>query len=279
MIEALAAPAHATFLPRYIRGLYAVALKRSWQWIWPRPIVRSIPGVGLMRLRPNSIVSYRLGVFGIWEPAISHFMRSRISNGAVCIDVGANIGYFSLLMSRASPDGRVYAIEPSPVIRSELDENIALNGMRNIVVVPFGISDRTEKLAFHVESGDRGSSRFTSDGEHELELRTLTDVVPAEHLARAEILKIDVEGMEDRVLAHVLSIIEQFPGRLTICAEIRLDDNLRTLLRGFTDRGFKVVILQNEYSSFFYAKNAVSPPQPLGVLTDGMYDLAIFRDA
>ena len=65
VIEALAYPVRATFIPGIVRGAYAVVLKRAWEWLWPEPVLRLVPFVGWMKLRPNSIVSCRLGIFGV----------------------------------------------------------------------------------------------------------------------------------------------------------------------------------------------------------------------
>jgi FkbM family methyltransferase len=230
-----------------------------------------------MTLRPNSTVSYRLGVFGVWEPVVSQFMREHISDGAVCIDIGANIGYYTLLMSHASPHGIIYAIEPSPPILSELNANVAMNGYTNVVVVPYGVSDKVETLNFHLKDHNRGSSAFAEDGEVRLELWPLADVVPPEHLARTEMLKIDVEGMEDRVMAHVFDILDKFPRRLTICAELRIDPSIRALLAQFQQAGFTSYVLENEYSSFFYASTKNRSPRPMTDLPDGMHDVALVR--
>ena len=289
VLQRLSRPARDPQIQPQLRAAYAVGLKRAWQHFWRRPVTCFIPSVGLMRLWPNNTVSFRLGIFEIWEPHITKFIRSRIRDGAVCIDVGANIGYYSLLMSRTSPSGKIYAVEPSPKIRAELDENLRLNGCTNVVVVPYGISDREEVLAFRTKEKNHGSSAFMENGDQFLALKPLASVIPEGDIAKTEILKIDVEGMEDRVLGDVLRLLPLFPQHLTICAELRLDSQIRQLLESFFNNGFRAIIIKNEYSSLFYANPKLDQPptnlqlkdlQPenLQRLPDGMYDIALFRD-
>jgi hypothetical protein len=67
--------------------------------------------------------------FGIWEPALTTWIRRRLRRGDLFVDVGANIGYFALLASKAvGRSGRVVAIEASAVIFDSLRRNIVANG-------------------------------------------------------------------------------------------------------------------------------------------------------
>ena len=232
-----------------------------------------------MRLRPNSTVAFRIGVFGIWEPEVTKIIRRRITPSSVCVDVGANVGYYSLLMANAAPKGQIFAIEPSPEILAELSENITLNGLTNVTVVPFGASDKEEVLSFDLLDNNRGSSRFTdTDGQVKIPLRALIDLIPADCHARVEIMKIDVEGMESRVLAHLVDHLALFPNLHSILIELRIDDTVRRLLDRLGQAGFKAEVLANEYSSFFYADRKPRFPQEYTSLPDGMYDFALTRD-
>jgi FkbM family methyltransferase len=276
-LQLLAQPVHIPAIPSAVRGLYAAALKQLWERLWRRPVTRPIPGVGLMRLHPNNMVSFRLGIFGVWEPTISRYMRSRIRDGAVCIDIGANVGYYALLMSRAAPNGRVYAVEPSPEIVGELRENLRLNQTANVTVAPFGVSDREEVLGFQLFANNHGASAFTAEGGQSLHLKPLDAIVPPEDLARAEVIKIDVEGMEARVLADIFRLLPTLPWRLTICAELRIDDALRALLEQFREAGFSTLMLENSYSSFAYAKGHPHEPRPFSEVSSAQHDVALVR--
>ena len=77
----------------------------------------------------RDILQQYLYYFGAWEPQVSSFIRDRLKPGDSFIDVGANIGYFSLLASRlVGRGGPVVSVEASPSIHHDLAENIRRNG-------------------------------------------------------------------------------------------------------------------------------------------------------
>lgn len=98
------------------------------RWRRVSATVTTIDGASMEIALPDLIQS-RIYFFGVWEPAISAFVRSRLEPGDSFIDVGANIGYYTVLASRrVGPSGSVYAVEASPKICSRLRRNVALNG-------------------------------------------------------------------------------------------------------------------------------------------------------
>ena len=65
---------------------------------------------------------------GVWEPAITSFVRQTLQAGDVFVDIGANIGYYSCLAAKLTGStGRVHAIEASPTICTILEENLRIN--------------------------------------------------------------------------------------------------------------------------------------------------------
>src|SRR5262249_887460 len=85
--------------------------------------------------------------FGMWEPCLTCWILEQLAPGDVFIDVGANIGYYSLLASKLVGEfGLVVAIEPSPTIFNTLKNNLALNKARNIRLVNMAVSDRPQGL-------------------------------------------------------------------------------------------------------------------------------------
>ena len=146
------------FLPRIVRAgsIFSVA-KRASRLITSRVRV-DIPDLGRIIVNPSHLLGSRVLFFVSWEPSITRYMKETLGRDGIAIDIGANIsGHDSLIMSKVvGVAGKVYAIEPSPVMRKQLEENAALNDARNVVVVPYGISDRAERrsvLAPCVEPG------------------------------------------------------------------------------------------------------------------------------
>jgi FkbM family methyltransferase len=85
----------------------------------------------------------RICFFGVFEPSLTQFMIRTIKPGDTVVDLGANHGYFTLLMSKlVGETGRVIAIEAFPETRQSLEANLALNRIRNVEVRGVAISDR-----------------------------------------------------------------------------------------------------------------------------------------
>lgn len=276
MLNILAKPARWKFLPGFLRAGYALLLKRLWALV-RIPAVADITGLGSMRLDPWDMIDSRIMFFHIWEPAISHFMRRNIRPGSIVADIGANIGYYSLLMSRAvGPDGHVFAVEPSPEIRARLIDTIERNGLSNVTVVPYGISDKSERRSFQLSSANLGASKFGEESEDGLELRRLQDVIPADMLARLSFIKIDVEGMEAPVMRDLHRIPPSLPHLLTICAELRIDDAMQALIGDFQAQGMECLTLPNHYAMLAYPDHPVVP-EKLASLPHEQLDVALIR--
>lgn len=274
----LAAPAHWRFVPGFLRAGYALLVKRAFG-LARKPMVKDVPNLGKMKLEPWDLIDSRIFFFDVWEPAVSKFMREAIRPGMVVADIGANIGYYTLLMSRAvGPEGHVFAIEPSPEIRVRLEDALTRNGITNVTVVPVGISDRAERRKFVLSNANLGASHFgeVSEGEEGIELRRLADVIPQDMLPRLGFIKIDVEGMEAPVMRDIATMLPSLPQQLTLCAELRMDDEMRHIVRGFQGEGMDCLVLPNLYSMFDYPAHPLDPEQADEPGT-GQLDVALVR--
>ncbi|MGF7169803.1 FkbM family methyltransferase [Sphingobium xanthum] len=275
----LSAPARWPWLPGTLRAGYALVVKRLWSLV-KVPVIADIPRLGRMRLEPWDLIDSRIFFFHVWEPGVTAFLRETIRPGAVVADIGANIGYDTLLMSRlVGPDGHVFAIEPGPAIRERLEAQITLNALSNVTVVAYGISDRSERRSFHVSAANLGASRFGDPVEGDpdaLELRRLADVVPSALLPRMSFVKIDVEGMEAPVMRDIMTMLPDLPHDLCLCAELRVDDDLRPIMASLAEQGFVTLALPNHYSTFAYPAHPTQA-EPKADFPDGQVDIAFKR--
>lgn len=137
--------------------------------------------------------------------------RPHIAPDAVVFDVGAHAGQFSKLFARMAPKGQVFAFEPSAYARSVLQPALRWNGLRNVHIVPAGLSDAEGCSVLHTpikRGGDMGFG-LAHLGAHEgaraeveqtVPLTTIDRFVADQGLTRLDFVKADVEGWE----AHVL---------------------------------------------------------------------------
>ncbi|MYS71579.1 FkbM family methyltransferase, partial [Streptomyces sp. SID5926] len=119
----------------------------------PRRAVVELPSGGRFAVDTQDLIQRYLYLFGAWEPHLTAWLRRRLRPGDGFVDVGANIGVFSVLAARLVGDaGRVVAIEASPDVHRRLVGNARLNGLGNIRALNAAVSDRTRTLTFALAS-------------------------------------------------------------------------------------------------------------------------------
>jgi FkbM family methyltransferase len=237
-------------------------------------VCRSVHG-SRFRVRPSDFVENRLCFFGSWEPAVTQQFESLIQPGDVVIDVGANIGYYSVLSSKlVGSKGRVYALEPSASIRARLEANLRLNSCNNVTVLPFGAWHETGTAKLNLVDGNRGSSTIGStENSHQSEqihLKRLDEMIPQSEWERIRLIKIDVEGAElsavqgaEKILnqaSHIEVICEVCPERMEAVGGACLE--LLHLMQGHGFSGFEI---GNDYSPAAYISNKTNPIVPLAI--------------
>ena len=147
-----------------------------------------------------------------------------VSPGFICYDLGASIGYLTLLMARKAK--MVYAFEPASLAAGEILKHAAANHLENITIVPSPVSDVVRTVRFSRNSNAYGS-RIAEDQSKwptvELTTITLDDFVRAN--PAPDFIKIDVEDEEARVLQGARSILSQ--RKATICCELHSEKSAR----------------------------------------------------
>ena len=148
---------------------------------------------------------------GVFEPYETDLFARCIRDSMTVVDVGANIGYYSLLAARRVGNrGRVFAVEPNPVTRQILLQNVALNRYDNIIPINRCVSNRAGQARFHINRKSKGESSMLPPCETDpadvvpVETVTLDDLLPD---GTADILKIDIEGAEGLALMGASGIL------------------------------------------------------------------------
>lgn len=161
--------------------------------------------------RLDDWLSQYVWLTGSYERMTSLVMIQLIRSGDIAMDVGANIGYFSLLLSKkAGPEGHVYAFEPIPSVRAELDQNINLNKLSNITVIQAAVTDQDGELIIYEGPSDhRGISslRPIHNASQTLHIRGTRLDNHFLNLPSLRLIKIDVEGAEQLALLGMVEII------------------------------------------------------------------------
>jgi FkbM family methyltransferase len=145
---------------------------------------------------------------GMREPQRMVFLDALVHPEDVVWDVGAHYGYVALLMARrVGPTGRLHAFEPARRSRWYLSRHMRWNGLANVTVHPYALSDFDGASNF---GGSDSSQLFAlGGGDERVQVRRGTTLVRSGACAAPTFLKVDVEGAEASVLKGALEVLPQ----------------------------------------------------------------------
>lgn len=166
-----------------------------------------------MRLDLGQFVDRTIYCTGGWEPLETMVISAALKPGDTFVDVGANIGFFSLLAHRlVGPTGRVHAVEATPSTADLLEGNIARNDAGRIIVHRCAAGDRRGTAAMVVhDAGNIGSNHLALDSETTagdtgtIPLRRLDDLLTGEAI---RLIKLDIEGAEAMALRGASGLLD-----------------------------------------------------------------------
>ncbi|HKU95445.1 MAG TPA: FkbM family methyltransferase [Vineibacter sp.] len=196
------------------------------------------------------LVGVKLYQYGFFEEGLTRAVIELLPSDGVFIDIGAHVGYYSILASRlVGPKGRVVAFEPTPRTRAELTANTAQLG--NVSVVPMAAWDERTQLvlrdfgwlqsSFNSVVAARVNGNPRSDS---IEVAAMpVDDWLAEHDIVPDFIKIDAESAEHRVLRGLRRTIERYHPILSLeIGDYDLPDVPRSadLIRGLVELGYDV---------------------------------------
>jgi FkbM family methyltransferase len=210
--------------------------------------------------------------FGVWEPHLSALITSRLNAGDVFCDVGANIGYYTLLAAPiVGRSGKVVAIEPSGASFETLQRNVRLNAVNNVRMVNVAVSEKPDTLTLYSRRGNQGATTtLITRGFVPLERVSalpLGSILRPDEKDRLRLIKIDVEGAEGPIMQNLFETIDEYPETLEIVCEMSVSDKLaqspsvNTLIERFALAGFRAFSVTNSYelSSYLSFKHPQAP--------------------
>ena len=177
-------------------------------WLLCVRIWWSTPYIGRFYVEPppRDPIKHYMELGYVWEPHIVASIEEHVVSGSVAVDVGAYMGVHALLMGRlVGQAGRVYAFEPQRKMFRELRHNVRLNGLGD-VVAPLRYALGEENAVVEMDAPRKGiyeGGVAVGAGGDRVEMRTL-DSFGFENVS---LIKIDVEGFEDAVLAGAAQTI------------------------------------------------------------------------
>lgn len=172
------------------------------------------------KLRKRCLVQRALYYFGVYEIHETRWLLKTLSPDWCVFDVGANFGYYSLLIAGRTHDkAQVYSFEPNPASMALLEDNRALNQFAGVHPQALALSDQAGTVELLVPAGGNEGlghlrSADTPDNPREtaVEVETLTmdAFVERENISRLDFVKMDVEGAEALVLSGAEKSLRRF---------------------------------------------------------------------
>jgi FkbM family methyltransferase len=211
------------------------------------------------------LILYRLNLLRNKYPEI-YMLDNLIKEGNTCIDIGANVGYYSIPMAELSgKSGKVYAIEPIPMFRKILVTNLKRYGLsERVEIIPYALGDKdNETLTMGTPSVDGlvhfGYTKVLSDNDKGIKstytVKMFTPETIFKDLEQLHFIKCDVEGYESHVIPHFKNIIRKFKPVLQI--EICPEENRKTIFHLLENVGYKI---------FYYDSNKLNRIDSTAVL-------------
>jgi len=197
-------------------GLAYVADGHAW--------VRTTWGGKVLVDTADLLIAPWLMLDGVWEPAVGDFVRSVLRPGDVFVDVGANVGYFTILAADAIRHvGHIYAFEANPATYELLQKTVTVNWMTSFITTEqLAVYEDTRTLEFVMPEHFAGNSSLALDDRRReaprIEVETISlDEYFAGRDMRADLVKVDVEGAELFVFRGMRKLVAANPALVVVC--------------------------------------------------------------
>lgn len=170
-----------------------------------------------------------------------YYLHTLIKETDHCIDIGANLGYYSVLLGKIAKKGKVYAIEPIPLFLNILKKNIGRFQINNVTIYPYALGENDgESINMHTPIVNGvfrhgltkiGTTEATDKTSYSVTMRNPKALFQS--LPQLDYIKCDVEGYEDKVIPLFDELIHQHKPILQIEISSKNKDNLIPLIRSW----------------------------------------------
>jgi len=163
----------------------------------------------------DHIIGGQIAATGLYEPFEETLLLSALNQGDSVIDIGANIGVYTLQMAqKVGKYGKVYAIEPEPHNIKILERNIAENKFSQVEVLPFALSNKQSRTKLYLSYDNFGDHRIY-DGDYVRKRKTISVVAKTldsllyKKTGNISVMKIDTQGYEPFVIEGAQKILQR----------------------------------------------------------------------
>ncbi len=231
------------------------------EWFWAlqrrfrpnRPFQVPFDGDMKLQVRLRDELGFGYALQREFEPDLGEFFRRFLKPGMVVLDVGANIGHYTLLAAkRVYPGGFVHAFEPAPAEYHELNANVGLNRLENVLANQLAICDREGEATLQICQG--GLGLYNSLGAPlregnvvsvQVRCTTLDSYVRSAGIGKVDLLKMDVEGAELAAIRGAAALLEGPDAPIVVCefcdaAAVGMGHSTRELRQALEGFGYRL---------------------------------------
>ena len=206
------------------RGLKYFLKLAKWLGIADKTYKKKLPEGFYMILTPSEHIQQQLFWYGYYEKTLGDLVKKILKPEDVFLDIGANIGYFSLLAANKEPTSKIFSFEPVKNPFEQMEKNISVNNIRNITTVNVAISDTNEEKELFISASDNsGMSSFQppenfSGKKERVKVVSIDSWFKTAGLSRIDLVKLDIEGSELAALKGMQEVLQNF--KPVVIAEI-----------------------------------------------------------
>ena len=147
---------------------------------------------------------------GNYEMDSNKLVKKYVKHGMIVMDAGANMGYFTLMFAKIVGTGRVYSFEPSVPVFKKMEENIKLNGFRNIIAENKALSDVDKIDEGNFVYSFKHGGNYTAKKEEKCEFITLDKYFKDNDIQGLDFAKIDIDGFEEKMIRGSIETLKRF---------------------------------------------------------------------
>jgi FkbM family methyltransferase len=202
----------------------------------------------------RDFIQRRVYHFKMYEPNLTYYILQTVRLGDDAVDIGANVGYMTLLLSRiVGPAGKVTSIEAHPTTFAALSRNVALNDAKNVTALNMAAANGP--CVVDIVTGEKNNSGSNSvrpasgSGTVSVKGDALSNL-PQVDRDKVAFIKIDVEGSEGPILTDLLDNMDFYQGLRSIAAEVSPES--ADLIPALIAKGFRAYGLPNNYLIGYY---------------------------